>query len=124
MKREQYYDSKGISLQFWKNVVRRKMIITEQSKCLICERIHKRMVVHHTDYNNQTFSSFVVLCSPCHKFVHSTGLELSISASRAIKQGLRNYEIAKLLKIPISRIWRLRKRILLSNSSAGGKMLE
>ena len=60
------FEKYGVSRQFWDTIVKEAIYRKYNNKCFKCNS-KTNLDIHHTDYNNQTINTLILLCKKCHK---------------------------------------------------------
>ena len=64
----------GVTQSLWENIIRPTCLKKAGYKCSKCPAT-EGLDVHHTDYDNQTIDTLIVLCRRCHRKEHGADIE-------------------------------------------------
>lgn len=64
-----YLTHLGISKEFWTTIIRPLLLKMHNHKCQLCGQKNK-LDIHHTNYNDFTIKSLMVVCKKCHNHIH------------------------------------------------------
>jgi len=64
------YKDWGITENLWTLIIVPAIKNKWDNRCSSCYKKHKRLHIHHKDYEIQTINSLVPLCPKCHKAEH------------------------------------------------------